>query len=211
VGTNTTIVTLTRPEPAPLSEVGRVTAPGPWTHAEAGKLNDPAMRPAIRRSSGPIPSSESAVPILKWEALRRLPLASNGLVSVASGAWLSRLDRGDVVAARTNTAVPALVAARPETRPTAHLTGSPLAQQLKPPRVQPRLSTGTATRSRLAVLRPLARSPGLWIYVIRAGDVFERIAHWFGVSVTAMRWLNPRIRPSAIHPGRVLIVPTPSR
>jgi LysM repeat protein len=63
----------------------------------------------------------------------------------------------------------------------------------------------------MKLLRQVPGRPGIYAYVVRRGDVYERIAHWFGVSVASMRRLNPRVSPQRIHAGQVLLLPRPTR
>ncbi len=112
----------------------------------------------------------------------------------------------------------------PPTSPTASPPPAPAAAPVATPAPSPtpkatapakpaasKPNTGTATASRLRVIKPLAGHPGLWVYVVRTGDVYESIAHWFGVSVSTMRRLNPNIAPRLLHAGQRLTIPTPTR
>jgi hypothetical protein len=136
----------------------------------------------------------------------------------AADGWLAGMDRA------TRTTAPA-VATGPAT-PTPALPAShptPVTPPAKPaPRpttkpVAPRITAagswawGTATADRMAVLQEYPGNPGLWIYVVRSGDVFESIANWFGVSVATMHRLNPYVVALDIHPGQRLILTTPTR
>jgi len=138
----------------------------------------------------------------------------------AADGWLMGLDR-------TSRTEPATIGRHPTTTPTpttpaaAHPTSTtpPVKPALRPttrptaPRSSPTGSWawGTATADRMALLTEYPDQPGLWIYVVRSGDVFESIANWFGVSVATMHRLNPYVVALDIHPGQRLILTTPTR
>ncbi|HEY4752959.1 MAG TPA: LysM domain-containing protein, partial [Candidatus Limnocylindrales bacterium] len=79
------------------------------------------------------------------------------------------------------------------------------------PRPTPAGAAGTASASRLAVLRPCAGQAGCYVYSVRAGDNLFSIAHWFGVPLSSIYAMNPTVQRSGIHPGMQLRIPTPTR
>lgn len=112
----------------------------------------------------------------------------------------------------------------PTATPTQVASPSPSPEPSRPPSPSPSASppptatpppatpkpTPAATSDRFAVLTKCPSTPDCWIYVIRAGDNLQSIAHWFGVSYDRMIAMNPNLR-VPIHPGDHLRIPTPTR
>ena len=111
------------------------------------------------------------------------------------------------------TATPTQVASpSPSPEPSPPPSPSPSASPpptATPPPATPK-PTPAATSDRFAVLTKCPSTPDCWIYVIRAGDNLQSIAHWFGVSYDRMIAMNPNLR-VPIHPGDHLRIPTPTR
>jgi hypothetical protein len=111
------------------------------------------------------------------------------------------------------TATPTQVAsASPSPEPSPSPSPSPSASPPPTPTPPPATPkpTPAATSDRFAVLTKCPSTPDCWIYVIRAGDNLQSIAHWFGVSYDRMIAMNPNLR-IPIHPGDKLRIPTPTR
>ena len=197
-----------RPGPAaavPTLLVGQIErGPSPWT----ARTTQLALGTDTRPSFG---SPQAYV-------IAAVPSTSTAF---AADGWLMPLDRS------TRTA-PVTAASHPTINPTpttpAASHSTPTTTPAKPaphptpkPTTAPRTSPagswawGTATADRMAVLQEYPGAPGLWIYVVRPGDVFESIANWFGVSVATMHRLNPYVVALDIHPGQRLILTTPAR
>jgi hypothetical protein len=90
--------------------------------------------------------------------------------------------------------------------PTPTSTPTPAAT----PTLAPPTPTPNPTSDRFALLTKCPSTPDCWIYVIRAGDNLQSIAHYFGVSYNRMMAMNPSLR-VPIHAGDQLRMPTPTR
>jgi hypothetical protein len=99
----------------------------------------------------------------------------------------------------------ATAAPRPSPAPSATPRPAPT------PRPTPAAAAGTASASRLAVLKPCPGQAGCYVYTVRAGDNLFSIAHWFGVPLSSIYTMNPTVQRSGIHPGMQLRIPTPTR
>lgn len=102
----------------------------------------------------------------------------------------------------------------PTQAPSSSPIPSPTATPAPDPTPTPTPPTATPTPApssdRYAVLTKCPSTPDCWIYVIRAGDNLQSIAHWFGVDYDEMIAMNPNLR-TPIHAGDKLRIPTPTR
>lgn len=93
----------------------------------------------------------------------------------------------------------------PTTQPT-ETVGPTLAPTPEPTPV----STPAPTSDRYALLTPCPSTPKCYLYTIRSGDNLSSIAHYFGVSLDAIRAMNPGLV-TPIHAGEVIKLPPPTR
>jgi hypothetical protein len=100
--------------------------------------------------------------------------------------------------------------ASPSPSPTASPTPSPSPTPTPTPSAKP-TATPKPTSDRYALLKPCPNKSNCWIYVIRSGDNLYSIANYFGVSLSAIRSMNPWTRTSGLTAGRQLLIPTPTR
>jgi len=94
--------------------------------------------------------------------------------------------------------------APPTASPTPGTTPPSTVNRSPTPRPEP-------SSDRYAVLSPCPSKPDCWIYVIRSGDNLFSIARWFGVSLDAVRVMNPWTETDGIRAGQELQIPTPTR
>jgi hypothetical protein len=72
--------------------------------------------------------------------------------------------------------------------------------------------TGTATASRLRLLKRCPGRADCYIYVVRAGDNLSGLSTFFGVSLDRILAMNPSIGTGRlIFTGSQLLIPTPTR
>ena len=71
-------------------------------------------------------------------------------------------------------------------------------------------STPAPTSDRFALLVPCPSTPDCYIYTIRRGDNLSSIAHYFGVSLDAIKVMNPGLT-TPIQPGTAIKLPPPTR
>jgi hypothetical protein len=93
-------------------------------------------------------------------------------------------------------------AARTTPSPTAAATPTPT------PTVAP---TARPSSDRYALLQPCPTKPNCYLYTLRRGDNLSAIAKYFGVTLDAVRVLNPWTQTKGISPGDKLILPPPTR
>ena len=116
---------------------------------------------------------------------------------------------------QTATPTPTFVASQPAPSPSAAPTPGPSPTPTPAPTVTPTAAptpppTARPRSDRFAVLTACPSTPNCWIYVIRAGDNLQSIAHWFGVPYSRIIAMNPGLR-LPIQPGERLRIPTPTR
>jgi spore germination protein YaaH len=73
------------------------------------------------------------------------------------------------------------------------------------------VDTGTATESRLRLLRPCPNQSNCWIYTIRSGDNLISIANFFGVPLARIYAMNPGLQGTTLRIGQRIEIPTPTR
>jgi len=150
---------------------------------------------------------------------------SFGFLAVRGGFNLALPTPSPVLVAAVASPLPSPTATiAPTATPSPTASPSPSPEPSQPPSPSPSVSppptatpppatpkpTPAATSDRYAVLTKCTSTPDCWIYVIRAGDNLQSIAHWFGVSYDRMIAMNPNLR-IPIHPGDKLRIPTPTR
>ncbi len=113
------------------------------------------------------------------------------------------------------TTAPTLDPASPE--PTIDVTLPPASPDLEPTPVPAATRAPTATPAptprsdRYARLEPCPDKPDCWIYTVRAGDNLSSIASYFGIPLETVYSLNPELRTESLQPGRLLVLPPPTR
>lgn len=98
-------------------------------------------------------------------------------------------------------------------RPTLEPTASPTPVSTPTPVPTPTTAptpTPAPTSDRYALLTPCPDKPDCYLYTIRAGDVLQSIANYFGIEYSTVRQLNPNLR-IPIHVGDVIVLPPPTR
>ena len=92
------------------------------------------------------------------------------------------------------------------TTPSPSSTATPSPTPTSTPSVTPRPSS-----DRYALLTACPTKPDCYQYTVRRGDNLSAIAHYFGVTLDAVRQLNPWTQTKGISPGDKLILPPPTR
>lgn len=177
--------------------------------------------------AGTPPPEQARRPIARAVIVASLVLAaaiaaSFGFLAVRGGFSLPSAGPSTrIVAAATSSPSPtpastAVVSSSPSDVPSLEPSLMPEPSPSPAPSATPTPAPPTASPTprpssdRYAVLTACPSTPDCWIYVIRAGDNLQSIAHWFGVSYDAMIAMNPGLR-TPIHPGDRLKIPTPTR
>jgi LysM repeat protein len=91
-------------------------------------------------------------------------------------------DTYDVIAAKTGLTTDELETYNPYVDPSALVPGQRLKLRLHPPKVKP-------------------KPHGPNYYTLRAGDSFGSIAARFGSTISHIQKLNPKLKPTLLHPG----------
>jgi hypothetical protein len=140
-----------------------------------------------------------------------LPLPTQTPALIAVVASPSAVPTATIAASAAPTpTLPPSASPEPPPSPSLVPSATPAPTPTAPPATPRPTATPAATSDRFAVLTKCPATPDCWIYVIRSGDNLESIAHWFGVSYTEIRAMNPNLR-IPIQPGDKLRIPTPTR
>ena len=171
------------------------------------------------------PATAAALLALAASCLLSVAFAvSNGGLVLTAATTAS--PSGGVLAAE-NTASPTATAAptpSPSPTPTASPTATPSPSPSPTPSPTPSPSptpaltatpksttTPKPTSDRYVLLKACPDKSNCWIYVIRSGDNLYSIANYFGVSLSAVRSMNPWTATGGLTVGRQLRIPTPTR
>ena len=102
----------------------------------------------------------------------------------------------------------AIPSATPSPEPTPTTTPEPTATPTPAPTAEP---TTKPTSDRYELLTPCPSKPDCYLYKVRSGDNLFSIAKYFGVSLAAVRRLNPWTATTSLHGGQTLVLPPPTR
>ena len=185
---------------------------------ESGHVNCPRyLRGALIASKAQSPRRTLTRATLIAIALLVLSAGASFAFVLVRGGFNGRPSNPGPAAAVSATSTPR-AAATPTIAPTttpspsARTTPSPSAAVTPSATPTPTPSvTPLASSDRYALLTACPTKPDCYLYTVRRGDNLSAIAHYFGITLDAVRQLNPWTQTKGISPGDKLILPPPTR
>jgi hypothetical protein len=155
----------------------------------------------------PARPSRTATPAIILSVLLLVGSAAGAITfaALAGGLQLPTSAPSDVAVVHPTPAASTPPSPPPSTRPSTPPTATPAPTPEPTPVVTP-----APTSNRYALLVPCPSTPNCYLYTIRSGDNLASIAHYFGVSLDAIRAMNPGLV-TPIKAGQVIKLPPPTR
>jgi LysM repeat protein len=119
-----------------------------------------------------------------------------------------------IASAGTSPSAEPSVAAEPSQSAAQPGPSGPSGQSAAPASAPPASAsapTPGSSSNRYDLLTACPDTTDCWVYVVRAGDNLVSIAHYFGVSLSAVEERNPWTTTTQLVAGQKLLLPTPTR